>query len=44
MGTDTAVLLLLADLQREVERLRGRVAELEAQLAGGADLGGHDDA
>lgn len=45
MGTDTAVLLLLADLQREVERLRTRVAELEGQLVGpveAVDLGGEE--
>lgn len=30
MNTDTAIVLLLADRQREIEDLRARVAELEA--------------
>ena len=30
MTTDAAILMLLADRQREIEALRARVAELEA--------------
>lgn len=30
MNNDTALILLLADRQREIEQLRARVAELEA--------------
>lgn len=30
MNNDTALILLLADRQREIETLRARVAELEA--------------
>lgn len=33
MTNDSAILLLLADRQREIETLRNRVAELEAQAA-----------
>jgi len=32
MNNDTALILLLADRQREIEALRARVAELEAEL------------
>lgn len=32
MGTDAAILLLLAELQAEILRLRARVTELEAQM------------
>jgi hypothetical protein len=33
MNNDTALVLLLADMQREKEALRARVAELERALA-----------
>ena len=39
MGTDAAILLLLAELQAEILRLRARVTELEAQMEGPG--GGH---
>lgn len=32
MNNDTALILLLADRQREIEALRAQVAELSAQL------------
>lgn len=40
MGTDAAILLLLADLQRQTEQLRARVAELEEQLLASAPAEG----
>lgn len=33
MNNDTALILMLADRQRDIEALRTRVAELEAALA-----------
>lgn len=39
MGTDAAILLLLAELQAEILRLRARVTELdEARLEGGGHV------
>lgn len=37
MTNDTALILLLADRQREIEALRARVVELEQQIAQQAD-------
>lgn len=33
MNNDTALVLMLADRQRDIEALRARVAELEAEVA-----------
>ena len=34
MNNDTALILMLADRQRDIEALRARVAELEQEVAG----------
>jgi len=33
MNNDTAIILMLADRQRDIETLRSRVAELEQEVA-----------
>lgn len=33
MNNDTAIVLMLADRQRDIEALRARVAELEAEVS-----------
>lgn len=40
MNNDTALILMLADRQRDIEALRARVAELEQALADRDDTAG----